>query len=206
MRAPIMMLSQCVGSLSGKQCGMKSCASRTSDMRLSDTERFERAIEQVLMHEGGYVDDPRDPGGETNYGITRTTARAHGYRGSMRAIPMSLVRSIYRRSYWASVRGDDLPSGVDLAVFDFAVNSGPQRAAEFLQRVVGVPDDGKIGPITLGAVGSHDAGFVVSALCQDRMEWLQVLKIWPRFGRGWTRRVESVERVALQWIASEAEP
>ena len=162
---------------------------------------FERALGEVLRHEGGYVNNPVDPGGETNFGITRTTARAHGYRGSMRTIPMPLVERIYRRSYWAAVRGDDLPTGVDLAVFDFAVNSGPQRAAQFLQRAVGVDDDGHIGPITLGAVAAADPAKLVRALCADRLTWLRTLKTWRHFGRGWTRRVQSVERTALGWIA-----
>ena len=161
---------------------------------------FDRALAEVLRHEGGYVDHPLDPGGETNYGITKATALAHGYRGSMRMIPMSLVERIYRRSYWAAVRGDDLPTGVDLAVFDFAVNSGPRRAAEFLQRVVRVDDDGKIGPITLRATLAADPRVVVASVCGDRLRWLQTLKRWPVFGRGWARRVESVLRTATDWI------
>jgi lysozyme family protein len=165
---------------------------------------FDRALAEILRHEGGYVFDKRDPGGETNYGITRATARAHGYRGSMRSIPMSLVERIYRRSYWAAVRGDDLPSGVDLAVFDFGVNSGPQRAAEFLQRAIGVDDDGRIGPITLSAVAAADPAKVIRAICGDRLAWLRTLKTWRHFGRGWTNRVQDVERTAVSWVAEDA--
>lgn len=164
---------------------------------------FDRALAEILRHEGGWVHDKRDPGGETNYGITRTTARAHGYRGSMRTIPMSLVERIYRRSYWAAVRGDDLPTGVDLAVFDFSVNSGPHRSAEFLQRAIGVDDDGRIGPITLRAVAAADPANVIRAICGDRLEWLRTLKTWRHFGRGWTTRVQSVERIGVQWIGAE---
>ena len=167
----------------------------------SSADKFQRAVAEILEHEGGYVNDPQDPGGETNYGITRTTARAHGYRGDMRAIPMSVVHRIYRRSYWAAVRGDELPRGVDLAVFDFAVNSGPHRAAEFLQRAVGVDDDGKIGPVTLRAVSASDPGKLIRAISGDRLAWLRTLRTWPRFGRGWTRRVQSIERTAVDWAA-----
>lgn len=165
-------------------------------------DNFERALAEILHYEGGYVHDSRDPGGETNHGITRTTARAHGYYGSMRTIPMSIVNRIYHRSYWSAVRGDELPTGVDLAVFDFAVNSGPQRATEFLQRAVGVDDDGSIGPVTLAAVRSNAPVHVVMTLCQERLAWLKERKLWPHYGRGWTRRVQSVERTALQWIGT----
>lgn len=164
---------------------------------------FQRALREVLEHEGGYANDPQDPGGETNYGITKATARAHGYRGAMLALPMQLVRDIYHRSYWAAVRGDDLPTGVDLAAFDFAVNSGPHRAAEFLQRCVNVDVDGKIGPITLRAIAGEDPAELAVSLCVDRLSWLRTLRKWPRFGRGWTRRVQSVERASVAWALAE---
>jgi lysozyme family protein len=158
---------------------------------------FETALKHVLIDEGGYVNHPKDPGGETNYGITKRTARAHGYTGSMRSIPMSVVRTIYRKSYWDRVNGDALPAGVDYAVFDFAVNSGPGRAIPFLQRAVGVPSDGQIGPVTLDAVTRKGSEAVIKRLCQSRLAWLKKLKTWRTFGRGWERRVVAVERDAL---------
>lgn len=161
------------------------------------TGNFEPALKHVLVHEGGYVNHPKDPGGETNYGITKRTARAHGYTGSMRSIPMSVVRSIYRKSYWGRINGDALPAGVDYAVFDFAVNSGPGRAIPFLQRAIGVKANGSIGPMTLAAVERVGPREAIQRLCASRLAWLKTLKNWRTFGRGWGRRVAGVEREAL---------
>lgn len=161
---------------------------------------FETALKHVLIDEGGYVNHPKDPGGETNYGITKRTARAHGYTGSMRSIPMSVVRTIYRKSYWDRVNGDALPAGVDYAVFDFCVNSGPGRAIPFLQRVVGVKQNGSIGPITLAAVDRVGPREAIQRLCANRLAWLKTLGTWRTFGKGWGRRVAGVEREALAMV------
>jgi lysozyme family protein len=161
---------------------------------------FDIALRHVLVHEGGYVNDKNDPGGETNFGITRATARAHGYTGSMRSIPMSTVRAIYRKGFWDTIKGDELPAGVDFAVFDFCVNSGPGRAIPFLQRAVGVPSDGRIGPTTLAAVARKGPETVIRDLCRSRLAWLKTLKTWRFYGRGWSRRVTAVERDALSMI------
>jgi lysozyme family protein len=158
------------------------------------------ALSIVLEHEGGYVNNPKDPGGETNYGITRSTARAHGYTGNMRAIPMQTVRRIYEQSYWSAVRGDELPTGVDLAVFDFAVNSGPTRSIQFLQTILGVRTDGRIGPVTLNAVNAFDPFRICSQLCDNRLTWLATLKTWPHFKNGWTRRVLDIKKRSLEWV------
>lgn len=109
---------------------------------------FRELLPKVLVHEGGYVDDPQDPGGETNKGITHKTYDAWRKRQgqptrSVKHITPEEVAEIYRQQYWNKIAGDDLPSGVDYAVFDFAVNSGPSRAAQFLQRAVGVAEIGR---------------------------------------------------------------
>ena len=158
---------------------------------------FDIALRHVLVHEGGYVNHPSDPGGETNFGITRATARAHGYAGSMRSIPMATVKAIYRKGFWDKVKGDELPAGVNYAVFDFAVNSGPGRAIPFLQRAVGVPSDGRIGLATFEAVRRKGPETVIRDLCRSRLAWLKTLRTWRTFGRGWGRRVAAVERDAL---------
>jgi lysozyme family protein len=104
---------------------------------------------------------------------------------------------LYRCFYWDAVAGADLPDGIDYAVFDFAVNSGPGRAAKYLQAVLGVVQDGRIGPATLAAAGAKPAGVVIDALCDARLAFLEKLPTWPSFGRGWSVRVASVRRQAL---------
>jgi len=170
-------------------------------------DRFPAALEEILRHEGGYVDHPRDPGGCTNLGITLATYRAHVSRGATCADVRGLTRAtaarIYRRKYWDLVRGDDLAAGLDLAVFDFAVNSGPARAAKFLQRLLGVAADGIIGPVTLEAAERHDPRHLVRQLCQRRLSWLQRLRHWSTFGRGWSRRVRDVQAKGIAWADEE---
>lgn len=164
---------------------------------------FPEALALVLKHEGGYVNHPKDPGGATNKGVTQRTYNAWRKRQkqaarSVRSITGSEIKAIYKRNYWNRVRGDGLPAGLDYAVFDFGVNSGPTRAAKFLQRIVGTTVDGTIGPMTLKAVGELPPGHIIAELCSTRLDWLQTLKHWPTFGKGWTRRVNDVERVALE--------
>lgn len=163
---------------------------------------FERSLALVLKHEGGFVNHPADPGGATNKGITIATFRRYvkknGTVADLKAITDAQVAFTYRKQYWDAVRGGDLPSGVDYAVFDFGVNSGPSRAIKFLQRVVGVEQDGMIGPATLRAVNAKNAADVIEGLCDARMKFLRGLGTWGTFGRGWTRRVVGVEDEALK--------
>jgi lysozyme family protein len=164
-------------------------------------QNFDAALACVLRHEGGYVDHPLDPGGATNRGVTRATLA--GVRGrpvskaEVMALSLGETAGIYRSLYWAAVRGDDLPGGVDLAVFDLAVNSGPRRAALILQKALGVAEDGAIGPLTLAACRSAPAETVVERVSDLRLAFLARLPTWPTFGRGWRRRVEDVRRQAL---------
>lgn len=157
-------------------------------------DSFNLALRWVLAHEGGYVNHPDDPGGETNRGVTRRVYDAFRARKglalrSVREITDAEVTEIYRRQYWDAIQGDALPAGVDYAVFDFAVNSGPRRAAQFLQRAVGVAADGVIGEVTLNAVERADPQSLIPALCRDRMAWLRTLSRFGVFGVGWHRRV-----------------
>lgn len=146
---------------------------------------FDEALETVLKHEGGYVNHPSDPGGETNYGITKRVAVAHGYTGSMRDIPMSVVREIYRRSYWDAVKAEKLPADLRFHVFDAAVNSGVSRAAKWLQDCAGVAADGIIGPRTLAAA----AAVSPAQYSAVRLRFMTDLSTWGTFGRGWARRI-----------------
>lgn len=157
-------------------------------------DNFDKTLQWVLAHEGGYVNHPRDPGGATNQGVTYRVYDAWRRSKGMaprdvRHIAPDEVKSIYKAQYWDAVRGDDMPSGVDYAVFDYAVNSGPNRAAKALQAVVGVKRDGVIGAVTLEAVGRMAPKDIIIGLCEQRMAFLKRLKHWRTFGKGWTRRV-----------------
>lgn len=164
-------------------------------------DRFERALALVLTFEGGFVNHPKDPGGATNLGITRATlSRARGRPASVadvKALTRLEASGIYRRSYWDTVAGDRLPAGLDLAVFDIAVNSGPGRAARLLQRALHIAEDGVIGPQTLASAAAGDAAATIKTLCAERLAFLRGLSHWAPFGRGWSRRVSEVERAAL---------
>lgn len=157
-------------------------------------ENYAQALKQVLKYEGGYVDHPKDPGGPTNKGVTQ--AVYDSWRKSqnlptqsVRAIADSEVAAIYKNLYWDRISGDLLPAGVDFAVFDFAVNSGVSRAAKMLQSVVGVTQDGQIGPATIQATKAY----VAMAVTNKRLAFMQSLSIWSTFGKGWSARIADVK-------------
>jgi lysozyme family protein len=158
---------------------------------------FTSSLAAVLAHEGGYVNHPADPGGATNCGVIQTVYDEYRLSRklpprSVRFIEASEVAEIYRQRYWNAIRGDDLPSGVDYCVFDFAVNSGVDRAARYLQRACEAPEDGKIGPVTVAAAKNQMPVSLIEKVCAARLNFLRQLKIFDTFGRGWTRRVEEV--------------
>lgn len=170
-------------------------------------ENYAAALKGVLLHEGGNDDDPRDPGGRTSRGIIQT--EYDRYRASKGLAPrdvwtadQSEVVEIYRKKYWDVLRCDDLPSGVDYAVFDYGVNSGVSRSAKILQQIVGADVDGEIGPDTIAATRDKDSIFVVNEICDERMDFLHGLHTWQTFGRGWTNRVNDVRALALEMAAA----
>src|SRR5690606_3068438 len=122
-------------------------------------------------------------------------------RQSVRMIRPEEVEAIYRERYWAKVRGDDLPAGVDYAVFDFAVHSGVNRAARFLQRAVGTVEDGVIGPKTLAAAWAMPPRRFIEARNAERLNFLRGIGTFRTCGRGWTRRVAEVEQAATEMAA-----
>lgn len=150
---------------------------------------FEKAFEKLLGHEGGFVDHPRDPGGATRYGITQRVARAHGYQGEMRELPVSEARRIARIAYWDAVRADEVPDAVRYDLFDAAYHSGPEQATKWLQRAAGADDDGKLGPKTLLAVRMADPQLLAKRFNGHRLRFLSDLKTWDAFGKGWARRL-----------------
>ena len=163
-------------------------------------ENFDSALAAVLHHEGGYVNHPKDPGGMTNLGVTkRVWEEWLGYQvdeQAMRGLTPAIVGPMYKAKYWDKIKGDELPAGVDYVVFDAAINSGPGRAAKWLQEVVGVTADGAIGPGTMKAVLAEDPAELVSAYSFKRINFLQGLPTWPTFGKGWGRRVTEVASAA----------
>jgi lysozyme family protein len=167
---------------------------------------FASSLAAVLQHEGGFVQDRFDPGGATNRGITQHVyddwRRSQGLspRG-VRSLEQAEIEAIYRKLYWNACRCDDLPSGVDYCVFDFAVNSGPVRACRYLQRAVGVTDDGQIGPVTLAAVRAKPACETIAAISAARLDFLGQLPTFSRFGKGWSARVGEVGLKAAEMSA-----
>lgn len=164
---------------------------------------FDAALALVLAHEGGYVNDPQDPGGATNRGITQGTYDLWRVDKSLpvrsvKLITPAEVMAIYKRRYWDAVCGDQLPAGLDYCLFDFAVNSGPRRAVTYLQRILGVPDDGKVGPVTLDAAEHVPAKDLIEGVCNLRLAFLKKQPHFPRFGKGWSRRVAEVRNKARE--------
>jgi lysozyme family protein len=171
---------------------------------------FARALALVLKSEGGWSDNPADPGGATMKGVTlanfRRYVKADASKADLRKISDAQLATVYRRFYWDAVHGAELPGGVDYAMFDFAVNSGPGRAARYLQAVVRTVQDGRIGPATLKAVGARPSGAVIDDLCDARLAFLRRLPTWPVFGKGWSDRVRSVRTQAQLMSALQPQP
>jgi lysozyme family protein len=169
---------------------------------------FERVLSLVLTHEGGWSDDPADPGGATNLGVTIGTLSLWlgrpATRAEVKALTVATVAPIYRRNYWDAIRANELPPGLAYALFDFAVNSGKKRAVIGLQRALQIADDGVLGPITLAAVAKHKPADLIDALCDGRLAFLRQLSTWSRFCKGWSRRVEEVRKAALAMAAAPA--
>jgi lysozyme family protein len=168
-------------------------------------DNFDDALKAILHHEGGYVDHPKDPGGRTNLGCTqRVWEEWVGHpvdEKAMRALTPELVAPLYKAKYWDKIKGDELPNGVDYIVFDAAINSGPGRAAKWLQQTVGAVPDGAIGAGTLAKVAAMPAADIVEKYQETRLQFLQSLPTWDTFGKGWGRRVAEVEDAAGKMLA-----
>jgi lysozyme family protein len=154
---------------------------------------YETAITQVFKDEGGYTNDPRDPGGPTNWGITLEDAR-HYWKSDATAddvknMPKSVAEEIYEKHYATPILYASLPAGVDYSVLDYGINSGISRAAKTLQGIVGVSQDGVIGPATIAATNAyHSMDALIDAIYDQRLAFLRKLSTWDHFGHGWTSR------------------
>ena len=167
-------------------------------------ENYEKCLETILHHEGGYVNHPKDPGGETNLGVTKRVYEEWGGEKDMKDLTVDDVAPIYKKNYWDRVKGDDLPSGLDLCVFDFGVNAGTGRAAKYLQNMIGTTADGAIGPATLRAVANYVESEGIETAVRNyqevRQSYYEQLSTFDTFGRGWTRRVNETTELAIEMI------
>jgi lysozyme family protein len=182
------------------------------------------SLAETLEYEGGYSNHPKDPGGKTNYGVIQRVYNSYRrLKGNppqdVRKITKAEVNDIYKTNYWDMVAGDLLPSGLDLAVFDFGVNSGPSQAIKNLQRAINKVEkrtlkvDGVLGPATIDAATSlSDVPGVITYFCDQRLSFLKRLKGWVTFGvtpqgkeQGWPKRVRGIKAKALQ-LAQQTTP
>tara|TARA_R110002153_G_C13207937_1_gene487583 strand:+ start:145 stop:663 length:519 start_codon:yes stop_codon:yes gene_type:complete len=169
-------------------------------------DNFDKCLQLVLKHEGGYVNHPNDPGGMTNYGVTKKVYEK--YLGKevtetdMKDMSLEHVGEIYKKKYWDKVRGDDLPCGLDWAVFDFAVNAGVSRAAKVLQGFIATSVDGVIGSGTLKAIDNYPTSLkgVIEVYTAQRSSFYRSLKNYDTFGKGWDRRCYETRVTAIEML------
>jgi len=162
---------------------------------------FEHSLELVLKEEGGFVNNLKDPGGMTNLGVTKRAWEAWA-QGSvsemvMKGLTPEVVKPFYKAQYWDRIEGDKLPTGLDYAAFDMAVNSGTNRAIKYMQQLAGVPQDGILGPRSMEAIIATDPKQMADAICELRMEFLRRLTNFATFGKGWDSRVNRVKAKAM---------
>ncbi len=162
---------------------------------------FQKSLKRVLKHEGGYVNHPSDPGGETNFGITKSTARSYGYHGSMRTIPMTVVEKIYKSQYWDAMSCENFDFALAYQLFDAAVNHGLLNARKILQRTIKVKDDGIIGAVSLAAIRQLDTADLVQMFNAERISFYTRISTFPTFGRGWMNRMVDNLRYAVEDFA-----
>lgn len=153
---------------------------------------FETAFEKLVLEEGGYANNPFDPGGKTKYGITETVARKYGYMGDMKDLPLPKAEYIYTCEYWTPVKAYQLPEVLRFAMFDAAVNSGVYQASLWLQRAAKVTDDGVIGPMTLNMVNAANPYEILMDIIAQRQIFMTHLPQWDEFGRGWITRTSGL--------------
>lgn len=146
---------------------------------------FDTAFDRLMGHEGGYVNDPKDPGGETNWGISKRSYPSVDIKGLTR----DGAKAIYLRDFWQRISGDQLFDGVAFQTFDFAVNSGIETAVRKLQAALGVADDGHFGPTSLAAAKAMSESDQIMRLNAERLDFMRKLRVWPNFSSGWAGRI-----------------
>jgi lysozyme family protein len=168
-------------------------------------ENFDDALAAVLEHEGGFVNHPKDPGGITNLGVTKrvweTWVGKAVSEADMRALTPATVAPMYRKQYWDAVKGDELPSGLDYLMFDFAINAGVSRAIRTMQKAIGTTPDGAIGPKTMQALRDADPDALIAKFSDEKEAFYRSLPTFATFGKGWLRRVAEVKSHAVTLLA-----
>ena len=160
-------------------------------------ENFDKCLEMLLHHEGGYVWHEEDPGGETNLGVTKKVYQDWGGTKEMIDLTVEDVAPIYKKNYWDRCKCDELSSGLDWAVFDWAVNSGTRRVSKALQKACGAERDGVIGNKTLALANGQDVKYMIEEIGVIRQSFYESLRTFKTFGRGWTRRNKETTEKAL---------
>ena len=163
---------------------------------------WNKSFDLVIVNEGGYVDNKLDPGGATNWGCTQAVWEGYiGHKVSvddMKALTKEDVKPLYKKRYWDAIHGDAIPSGLDYCLFDCAINSGVNRSAKIIQEIVGVFADGAIGNNTVAAIAQIKPFTAINEFCDKRQGFLESLKTFPVFGKGWTKRVQEVRIKSLE--------
>lgn len=167
---------------------------------------YDAALARLLVHEGGYTNDAADPGGPTNFGITifdyRKYVKPDATAADVKGMKLDEAKAIYRAKYWGAQRCDELPAGVDYAVFDYGVNSGIGRSGKVLRRVLKLADNTSVvSDAVIAAAVAADAKALIVALCDERLRFLRSLRTWSVFGKGWGARVAEVKAYALRLAA-----
>jgi lysozyme family protein len=173
---------------------------------------WDKSFDMVIAHEGGFTNDERDPGnklpdgrkGSTMLGCTQANWEKYiGHtvtQDDMKALKKEDVKPLYKRDYWDAVRGDDLPAGVDYAVFDFAINAGPAAARKMIQKALGVTADGSIGPATMKAIQDAEGKDLLEKFSHSKEAFYKSLSTFPTYGKGWLKRVADVQTSASTMI------
>jgi lysozyme family protein len=146
---------------------------------------FDHAFKTLIGHEGGYVNDPRDPGGETKFGISKRSYP----QVDIAALTLDQAKAIYRRDYWDRMHAEGLPAHVVMQVFDGAVNSGIETSLRWLQKAAGVAQDGVIGKVTLAAANALQEDVLIRRYIGTRLEFMTQLSTWQIYGKGWAVRI-----------------
>ena len=165
---------------------------------MSENLTFKAVFNRVIGHEGGYVNHPKDPGGETNWGITKRTAVANGYISAMKNMTREQAFQIYEKAFWQRYNCDQLTPSVAYQFFDAVVNHGSGNASRMLQRAADVADDGIIGAISLKAINAMPESDLLLRFNAERLKFYTKLSTFPTFGKGWVNRVAgNLEYAAL---------
>jgi len=163
---------------------------------------WDKCFDLVIVNEGGYVDNSSDPGGATNWGCTKAVWEQYvGHevtKDDIKNLTKEDVKPLYKKRYWDAIHGDSIPSGLDYCIFDASINSGVGRASKWIQEIVGVPADGAIGNNTVAAIVQINIVTAINEFSDKRQGFLESLKTFPVFGKGWTKRVQEVRTRSLE--------